>query len=202
MRFSMWGLMFLLASPTAIAAAKQQQGSKQQPAQQQQEDSLAAAARRAREHKKNEQGKKPKVWDNDNIPKTPGDVSVVGQSAPATAVVGNKSDESASEPPTAGNAPAQAKQKSVLEAELAAAKENLQTLQTDLDILQRKFALDQQTYYGKPDYSSDKDGAAALKDEQDQIDAKQQEMSDEQKKVADLQALLDAASTDNSNPAQ
>ena len=31
-------------------------------------------------------------------------------------------------------------------------------------------------FYGKPNYAADKAGAASLQDEQDQIDAKQQEM--------------------------
>jgi Fe-S-cluster formation regulator IscX/YfhJ len=53
--------------------------------------------------------------------------------------------------------------------------------------------MDQQTYYGKTDYSSDKAGAAALADEKNQIDSKQQQVTDAEKKVADLQAQLDAA---------
>jgi len=43
-------------------------------------------------------------------------------------------------------------------------------------------------YYNKPDYQSDKAGAAALNDEQSQIDAKQQEITDLQKKIDDMQA--------------
>jgi peptidoglycan hydrolase CwlO-like protein len=60
-------------------------------------------------------------------------------------------------------------------------------------------------YYIKPDYASDTDGAAKLKDEQDQIAAKQQEMDDVQKKIDDLNAELSklpAAATppSSSNP--
>ena len=46
-------------------------------------------------------------------------------------------------------------------------------------------------YDVKPDKASDKAGAAALKDEQDDIDAKKQEVADAEKKLADFQAKLD-----------
>ena len=122
--------------------------------------------------------------DNDDIPKSPGSVSVVGQArirrfgCPGRFVrqCRTATTSQAIPPQTPAKGPSAADKKAAIEADLAAAKENLQTLQNDLDILQRKFALDQQTYYSKPDYSSDKAGAAALNDEQDQIDAKQQEM--------------------------
>ena len=39
-----------------------------------------------------------------------------------------------------------------MDAELAAAKEHLQSLQTDLDILQRTHTLDEQMYLGKPEH--------------------------------------------------
>jgi hypothetical protein len=82
----------------------------------------------------------------------------------------------------------------------------LATIKVDLDLLQRTYTLDSQMYYIKPDYASDTDGAAKLKDEQDQIAAKQQEMDDEQKKIDDLNAELSKlpapaapASSDSSN---
>jgi hypothetical protein len=184
MRTAKWGLVILLISPVGIAEARQQ------PPQQQ--DSLAAAARRARELKK-EQGKSTKVWDNDNMPKSPGSLSVVGNPPPAD-------DHSANAPSSAqggSTIPSDRKNggtdKSAIVAELVATKEQLQTLQNDLDILQRKFTLDQQMYYGKTNYASDKAGAASLQEEQTQIDAKRQEIADAQKKVADLQEKLNSA---------
>jgi septal ring factor EnvC (AmiA/AmiB activator) len=45
-------------------------------------------------------------------------------------------------------------------------------------------------YYVKPDFASDTEGAAKLKDEQDQIAAKQQEMDELQKKIDDMEAEL------------
>jgi hypothetical protein len=58
-------------------------------------------------------------------------------------------------------------------------------------------------YYIKPDYASDANVAAKLKDEQDQIAAKQQEMDEEQKKIDDMEAELSklpAAATPSATP--
>ncbi|HUC42161.1 MAG TPA: hypothetical protein VL913_00310, partial [Candidatus Micrarchaeaceae archaeon] len=162
----------------------------------------AAAARRAREQKKDEP-KAAKVWDNDNIPSTPGTVSVVGDSGDNSASeASGQSDQGQQQQDqqTANSnaqAPASDKDKAANAAELAADQEQLKSLKTDVDIAQRKLVLDQQMYYGKPDYSSDKAGAAALKDEQDQIDAKQQQIDDLQKKIDALQSQSGAPS-DNS----
>lgn len=187
-----WAPLILLLSSPGLTVAQQSQA-QTPPAQDHQQDSLAAAARRAREAKK-DQAKPAKVWDNESLASAPGAISIVGQpassddnSAPANA---GKS--------TAGGPPA-TKNIASIEARLNDAKANLQSLKVDLDLLQRKYSLDQQTYYGKPEYSSDKAGAAALADEKSQIGSKQQDISDAEKKVADLQAQLDAASKSSSN---
>jgi hypothetical protein len=173
--------MAILSVALAGTAAARQSAS--------QEDSLAAAARRAREQKK-DQPKPVRVWDNDNIPKKADEITVLNshQTAAATADSAAASDGNKQVPPAVQDSSAEKKAK--LEADLAAAKEDLQTLQNDLDILKRKFVLDQQTYYSKPNYTTDKDGAAALSDEQSQIDAKQLDMGAAQQKITDLQAQL------------
>src|SRR6202035_3546274 len=154
MKIATWGLLILVLAPMGTVLGQQQAS---QP-----DDSLAAAARRAREQKRL-QGKPAKVWTNDDIPTSSGSVSVVGgvsseNSAPAADTSANNADSG--KPQGADSAQAKAvssvQKKASLEADLAAAKESLQTLQNDLDILQRKFALDQQTYMSKPEYSSDK----------------------------------------------
>lgn len=189
MRFLTGGLIVLSVALSGVAVAQQQTT---------QDDPLAAAARRVREQKKL-QAKTTKVWDNDNIPRAPGSVSVVGQAAAdgSTAADGSSAAAASGDNKAGSGAPkesaaAQADKKAELQSDLVAAKEALQNLQNDIDIMQRKLALDQQTYYGKPDYSSDKAGAAALKDQQDQIDAKQEEMGAAQKKIEDLQAELNS----------
>jgi len=196
MKIAHWGLGILLVLPLGVVAG-QQQSSQQAPA-----DPIAEAARRAREQKKDET-KATHVWNNDDIPKTNG-VSVVGESAagadapagdaanganpaaaPAVAPNGN-----AAAPPAQGAA---SEKTGAIAAELAAANESLKSLKTDLDIAQRKYALDQQTYLSNPDHASDIAGATALKDEEDQIAAKQQEIADAQKKVDEIQARLAAS---------
>ena len=183
MKLTHWGLMLLLLAPLGVASARPQ------------ETSLADAARKAREQKK-APPKDAKVWDNDTISQTTGHISVVGQTPPPGATTEAKPADATDK----AAAPAEAKapemtagEKAALEAELASAKDHLATVKTDLDILQRKYVLDRQAFYGKYDYASDRAGAAALQDEQSQIDSKQQEVADAQKKIDELQEKLKAA---------
>ncbi len=198
---SAWpGLAILLLLPVNSVFARPPQ-----PQQYHEEDpsNVADAARRAREQKK-EQPKPAKVWDNDTIPKKPGEVSVVGQT-PAAAEgddsaegagakerhkdaakaatpgaegadnAAKPANEAASATPAPGSAseaaaaprePRKAKdgeasaEVAAIQADLAAARAQLQTVKADLDIPQRKFNLDSQTYYSKPNYVADKEGAA------------------------------------------
>jgi len=186
-----WAPLILLLSLSGATAARQSQA--QTPsASGQQQNSLAAAARRAREAKK-DQAKPPKVWDNESLASLHGDISIVGQPpAPPSNPAPAAADKSAASNPPAAD-------KSALEADLSAAKANLDKLKVDLDLLQRKYALDQQTYYGKPEYSSDTAIAAALEDEKNQVASKQQEVTDAEKKVADLQTQLDAVNKSSNN---
>ena len=210
---SAWlGLAILLVLPHTAAARPQQDDS----------SSVADAARRAREQRK-EQPKSAKVWDNDTIPKKPGEVSVIGQkpegsstddataNANANAAAGDagaapaeNSADVAGAPPTPAPAPAApaADEKSDrdklaaeiagIQSDLTAARARLQTLKADLDILQRKYTLDSQMYYSKPNYSADKDGAANIAAEKSDLEAKQQEVADAQMKVDQLEAKLAA----------
>ncbi len=200
MRIARWGLVLLLASWGGIAGARQE--AQTQPAQQQsqqasdqnrdqkQADSLAAAARHAREEKK-QQPKAARVYDNDDLP-TQGLISVVGEAKPATE---NASAAEKAGVPSTKSAPSKKSgtdeaRKAELELQLADAKQHLQSVTTDLDIASRKYALDQQTYYGKPDFSSDEQGAAALQIEGKLAESEKQEAADAQKKVDDLTEKL------------
>jgi hypothetical protein len=189
MRIICSGLLFLLVVPVGIASAQQQ------PPPQQQTDSVAAAARRTREQKK-EQVKPVKVWDNDTMPNAPGAISVVGESAGSNGDSSNQSTANASTPgSTPGRGAASGGEKptkdaKALLASLAAAKDQLQSLKAELNILQRQYDLDAQMYYGKPNYVADRDGAAKLADEKSQLDAKQQEVDAAQKKVDQLEAEI------------
>lgn len=192
MKTARWGLMVLLVSPVGIAAAQPRQD--QAP----QQDPVAAAARRARDQKK-DKTKAAKVYDNDSLPNTPGGINIVGQAAPEGGTVANvpAPDQGTAVAQGQANPPATAKpvDAAAASAELTSAKEHLQSLQKDLDILQRTFTLDQQMYLSKPDHDSDREGASRLKNEQDQMADKQQEIADAQKKIDDLQAKLSASGT-------
>jgi hypothetical protein len=191
----------LLSWPIVAPARQSSQTTDTQSSEQKKDDALAAAARRAREQKK-DQPKAGKVWDNDNIPSKPDAINVLGQS---TSAADNTDQNGAAATPNAAPEPAKSaeadsKERASIASELADAKEKLQSLNTDLDILARKYVLDQASYDEKPNYSSDKEGAAKLKGEQDEIDAKRQEIADAQKKIDDLTAKLIARSEDSNKP--
>jgi hypothetical protein len=191
MKIAHWGLGILLVMPMGIAVGQAQPPQDAQAPPPAPTDALAAAARQAREAKK-EQPKPARVWDDDTVPKSNAAISVVGQT-PSDGVGDNAAAAPAAANASAGaggGAAAGASDRRALESGIANAKEKLATIKVDLDLLQRTYTLDSQMYYIKPDYASDADGAAKLKDEQDQIAAKQQEMDDEQKKIDDLNAEL------------
>ena len=96
-------------------------------------------------------------------------------------------------PVTAGESP-----------EIARAKERVLEVQKELDLLQRGFALDSDSYYSKPGFQDDKDGKAKLDAEQQQISDKQQELDRVKAQLAELQeawnAKKHAAAESNSSP--
>ena len=184
MRIARWALTVVLLTPliaplVAVSAR----------AQDQQDDSLAAAARRAQEKKAQQASaaKPAKVWDNDNLPDTPGGINVIGQDTSAPAA-GN--DAAAPPAESAANAAAT---KSALEGSLNSAKSRLADLKADLDVAQRKYVMDQSTYYGKTNYAADRDGAAALASEKADIDDKQGQVAAAEKQLAELQSKFDSA---------
>ena len=206
MKIAHWGLGVLLVVPMGIAAGQAQAPSQEAPAPAP-TDALAAAAKAAREAKK-DQTKPARVWNDDTIPKSNGAISVVGQtpaddSANAAAATGDAANAASPATGAGGGAAASAGNQRALETSIQNAKDKLATTKVDLDLLQRTYTLDSQMYYIKPDYASDADGAAKLKDEQDQIAAKQQEMDEEQKKIDDMEAELSklpAAATPSATP--
>src|ERR1700723_687834 len=141
MRIRSWGFTILLIAPVGVASGVPRQ---------QQDDSVAAAARRAQEKKAQQENpsKPTKVWNNDNLPNTPGAINVIGQDQSAAGSSATPVDNTATPPAT--DAKSAASDKSALDGSLASAKEKLADLKADLDVMQRKYALDQQTYYGTP----------------------------------------------------
>jgi hypothetical protein len=190
------GVGAVLLLPVGVVCA---QSSAPQPAAQSSSDPLAAAAKRAQDDKK-DQPKPAHVWDNDTIPKAGHEISVVGQSSSTTpdgtspdATPGTAAASAAAPVPApapAASAQDQATRDAKIQSQLTNAKENLASLKTDLDLMQRTLVLDSQMYYSKPDYSTDRDGARKLTDEQAKIADKQQAIEDAEKKIADLEAQL------------
>jgi hypothetical protein len=167
-------LMPMVVAPAPPAAAAQQQGT----------PSVAEAARRAKEQKKN-QANPRQVWTNDNIPKTPGAISVVGQAEPEPPPASAENPKPTEKPATPNDASSLVKQ-------LADAKERLGSLQTEFDLLQRTYALDQQAYYGKPGYVDDKGGKTKLDALSKQVEAKRAEVQAAEQEVAQIQAKVTA----------
>ena len=120
----------------------------------------------------------------------PANEGASGTPAPAATTEAGGAGAATDEKAKSGEASAEV---AAIQSDLAAAKAQLQTAKADLDILQRKFNLDSQTYYGKPDYAADKEGAATIDAERGQVEAKQQEVADAQMKVDQLEAKLSNA---------
>src|ERR1700722_15407375 len=193
------GLGILLVLPAGAVYA---QSAAPSSAGQSTSDPLAAAAKRAQDSKK-DPSKTARVWDNDNIPKAGHEISVVGSneaaadgtnpavSADANAVA--TPDAAAGGANAAGPAPNQADLDAKIQAQITSPKENIASMKTDLDLMQRTLVLDSQMYYSKPDYSSDRGGARKLPDEQAKIADKRQAIDEAEKKLAELQTLLNAS---------
>jgi hypothetical protein len=198
------GLAILLVLPSGLVSAQ----SSAPPSPPSSADPLAAAARHARDDRK-DQSKPARVWDNDSIPKAGHEISVVGSNeasaadgsnpgAPSGVAAGAAADASAGGANAAGGAQNQADHDAKVQSQLSNAKENLASLKTDLDLMQRTLTLDSQMYYSKPDYSSDHGGARKLGDEQEKIAEKQQAIEEAEKKIAELEAQMN--SSQNSPP--
>lgn len=197
MKTGYFALAMLLAFGVGAMGSRAQEGSPsagQNGAQAAQTDSLAAAARQARADRK-DQPKAAKVFTNDNLP-TNATISYVGSSAntPTTNDTGASSNQAANANTKAGAKVGGSGDKSSDEAALAKAKQQLESAKKDLDIDQRKFALDQQDYLSNPNHNSDTETAATLQTEQDGISAKKDEVEAAEKVVDDLKARLDTDS--------
>jgi hypothetical protein len=156
-------------------------------AQSQDSQSVAEAARKARAKKKNSE-KPSKVITDDTLDVKKGDV----QSAVAEEPRIPGSPEPSAQPSAEGsaNAPAQGprnasgdeRARATLK-ERVALKEKIKDAQSDLDLIQREYQLDQDSYYSKVDYDKDTAG-------KDKLDAEKQQISDKQQELEKLKAQL------------
>jgi type I restriction-modification system DNA methylase subunit len=163
-----------------------------QQAQAQQDQSVADAARQARAAKKNAAAKPAKVISDDDI-----DVRSVKPGAEGLHV-GSEPRSGAVPPAPAAVAAMEATDAAAAAAEtnpqvkvgespeIASAKQEVAEVEKQLNLLQRGFALDQDSYYSKPDYAADRDGKAKLDAGQQQIRDKQQELDRAKARLAEL----------------
>jgi len=172
--------------------------------------SVADAARRAREQKKNAP-KPARTLTNDDLPGAPpaGQSSVAPAGGTESAAPDQANTESEAGAPvkapaaaeTAAPAAGAQKKKTEIEAALKRAKAELAQAQSELDVLQRKSALDSDSFYSQTDYSHDTDGKARLDADAQQVNDKKSQVDELKSKVAALQAGLGEAS-EPEKPAQ
>jgi hypothetical protein len=151
-------------------------------AQDSQTDSVADAARRARAQKKSA-AKPATVITDDTLKPAP--------AAPATndAASATSTDAGAAQASAAAQAQAAADAQSPEEqeqkkAEMEALKQEVAAKQADLEIAQRQLTLDNDNYYGKPDYQNDRSGAAKIAAEQADVNQKKDELAALKAKLA------------------
>lgn len=157
----------------------------------QQSDSVADAARRAREEKKSSpktSTKTSKVITDDNLVKAPRPDEGVNVGAPAKLETQPPSEASVAAVEKADQTAASGGVKKDDDPEIAKAKEQIAKVAKELDLAQRERALDQDTFYSNTDYVHDKAGQTKLADEQQQINAKQQELDGLKAHLQDLEA--------------
>lgn len=182
---------FIVACVLLPCAAAQPQDS-----QDQQTQSVADAARRARGQKKTA-AKSSKVITDDDIesknPK-PGAQGADASAPPKQEAQTPSTATAASAEATDQGAASVAKdsgQKTADGAEIVKLKGQIAQIQKDLDLLQREFVLDRDSYYSQPDFAHDKLGKAKLDAEQQLINEKQQELDALKTRLAALQELQD-----------
>ncbi|MFY9528471.1 MAG: hypothetical protein WBC04_09320 [Candidatus Acidiferrales bacterium] len=197
MRKIVWlsATLFFLAS-VAVEAQQQDQSSAppapqaqaEKPESQQPKDALAEAARKAREQKKSE-SKAPKVWDNDNIPATPGAVSVAGgtSASSGTATVSTSPSSTA----------AMNDQEKLWRQRFAQARAKLQSDQAKLDLLNREYGQLSTQFYTDPVKGMQQGFTQGdLTKKRAAIDAMQKQVQADQQAISDLEDELRKAGGD------
>src|SRR5262249_40708235 len=162
--------------------------------------SVADAARRAREQKK-AAAKPARTLTNDDLPSVPAEPraslapsSAAGE-APDAGQPKTEADGATSPAPAEQVAEAEAAKKTRADKEAARkrAKAELSEAKGELDVLERKAALDKDTFYSQTGYSSDSEGQARLDALAQQVSEKKRQVDDLKAKLAALEAALGQA---------
>src|SRR6266481_9856044 len=160
--------------------------------------SVAEAARRDRAQKKNNE-KPAKVITDETLDVKKGDV----QSATAEQLRIPGSPETQAQPPAAAaKAPTQGSDNASEDDKIRAAlkervalKEKIKDAESDLDLQQREYKLDQESFYSNPDYSKNTSGKEKLDAMKQQITDKQQELDQVKARLAALPAPVESPAT-------
>ncbi len=159
--------------------------------------SVAEAARRAREQKKHD-AKPVHTFTNEDLPPAPpsSSSSMSSTASPSKSedvVTGEKDKREApatAAPVTPANDEQSKQKKTENAATLERAKKQLALAEKELDVMQRKFALDSDSFYSQGDFASDQEGKAALDAEAQQMNDKKNAVEALKAHVAELQALV------------
>lgn len=155
-------------------------------AQGQQEESVAGAARKAREQKKTP-AKPSTVITNDTLkPATPGtvqDATAATERMPGTSAT--TSSDAAADATTAAAPAKESSEEEIAKkkAEIEALKQQIADKAKEVDLQQRTLALENESYYSRPDFSKDPAGKAKL-------DAMQSDLAQKKDELAQLKAKL------------
>ena len=184
-------LMILSLAAASLPAAARAQQQSQPPAQPQtqsktqsqtQHDSLAEAARKAREQRKSIT-KPAKVYDNDNIARNAGTISVVGETAGTT----SKGEAAA----LTKEAKTDKKDEAYWRARFDKAHAKLKKDQDELEVLQRELGQLQVQFYPDPQKALQQQYTRAdINAQTAKIDAKQKEIQQDQQALSDLEDEL------------
>jgi hypothetical protein len=151
--------------------------------------SVAEAARKAREQLKLQPA--PRIlWTNDNVPRNAGTISIVGQ---PSAQVAHLTSSTVSAPPfaaPAGQAGEAPKKSGGLQEELQQTRDQLASLRTDLELLEREHTLDQKQFYGNPNYTGDSQGKAKLDAQTVRISSTEEAVKTAEERLAALERQL------------
>ena len=177
-------------------------------AQSQDNQSVAEASRRARAQKKKTE-KPAKVITEETLDVKKGDVQSAtaeqlripgspetpAQPAPGAAnAQGGASGDASSNPQGPKNLSEDEKVRAALK-ERVALKEKIKDAQSDLDLLQREYRLDLDSFYSSPDYAKNTTGKEKLDAMKQQISNKQQELDQMKARLAALPAPQEGAAT-------
>jgi hypothetical protein len=171
-------------------------------AQSQDTQSVAEAARRARAHKKNTE-KPVKVITEETLDVKKGDVQSAtaeqlripgSPETQASAAGAANSQGGASGDAQGSKNPSEDEKGRAALKERVAIKEKIKDAQSDLDLLQREYQLDQDSFYSSPDYAKNTSG-------KEKLDAMKQQISNKQQELDQLKARLAALPAPQEGPA-